>query len=453
MDTSNNILDRQEQMLEPQPQQVQQGVPVNRTPSDDNNSTKDGVMNNNTPNSMHRNSTSHQNNHIPLQGENNEPSSLMHGRITELERRLIMFENMFHALSGKLDQHFKKYDVIIQSQQQQIKELNSIVSTLLNDQVRNAEILRDKLSNSVSGISAQSNLITGVPNTHQHQTHHNNTQINQQQQQSSLQNDFRRRSTLAFSQPGTEEFFEDMLNNDNISMANDPSTTATTNRTTSTINNNSTLGRQADKVSSMQQIDTHPHITFMDKQPAIIKESYHPTSDPTRKASMEIEYPAHVTEYNNHTSVAIPSQHLPQSNGNTTITYLNKMVHTNPDDNVTLKFRNNGVLPIHNFQFIKSPHSVREIWLEYVEGIKGRPSIKEMENIYHSSWRREPAVTKRYARRKVLCKAIETGLKRGYDLENIINVLENHRIVDHEKGTKQPLGWLCQPANIPQAFK
>ncbi len=94
-----------------------------------------------------------------------------------------------------------------------------------------------------------------------------------------------------------------------------------------------------------------------------------------------------------------------------------------------------------------------EIWKEYTEGIDGQPSIREMESLYSTGWRRDAAVNKRYSRRKVLWKAIETGLSRGYTLDYIIDLLENYRIIDPEKNTKQPIGWLCQVNNIPDLLK
>lgn len=106
-----------------------------------------------------------------------------------------------------------------------------------------------------------------------------------------------------------------------------------------------------------------------------------------------------------------------------------------------------------NFQFLKSPHSVKEVWKEYVEGVHGQPSIREMENLYQTGWRRDPAVNKRYARRKVLWKAIENGLAKGYSLEHVIDLLEKYRYIDREKGTKHPIGWTCQNHNIPEILR
>ena len=108
---------------------------------------------------------------------------------------------------------------------------------------------------------------------------------------------------------------------------------------------------------------------------------------------------------------------------------------------------------IKTFKFIKSPKSVFDIWNEYTKGFSGQPSIKEMEAIYKTDWRRDPAVNKRYARRKVLWKAIENGLAKGFTLDYTIELLEDHRCSDRFKGVKEPIGWLCQRSSIPEALR
>lgn len=106
-----------------------------------------------------------------------------------------------------------------------------------------------------------------------------------------------------------------------------------------------------------------------------------------------------------------------------------------------------------NFKFFNSPQSIMDIWKEYTEGFEGQPSIKEMEQMYHVSWRREPAMNKRYHRRRVLCKAIERGLEKGFHLDEVLRMLENARIVDAERGTKHPISWICQFSHIPDMLK
>ena len=86
----------------------------------------------------------------------NENEAMLTNRVAELERRMSMFEGIFHALSNRLDLHFKKYDVVVNSQQQQINELTAFLSTLLNDQQRHAEILSEKLAGTLHGVSATS---------------------------------------------------------------------------------------------------------------------------------------------------------------------------------------------------------------------------------------------------------------------------------------------------------
>lgn len=442
-----------------------QGTPVNHSGSNSNHTTNNN-SGHNSGHSSHRGSNHSIN--TPLKNNNNsginngncingnDDDVEVNGRVAELERRLIMFENMFHALSGKLDQHFKKYDMIIQSQQQQINELNSIVSTLLNDQVSNAEIIRDKLSNSVNGISSQSSLISGIPMVPPPGPFQQQQQMQQQQQQQQQMipqqqvpmngsNMGRRSSNVTFVQTGAEELLEDILNNETTTTTSDDNSnpnSATTTTTITTSNNITATRRQSG-------------IMVMDKPPTFVKETYDPSNDTTEKRTVHMQYPS-ITEYTtnngNMNGNGIITTQLTHNGNNLSPSDGNQRTRTY--HNIHQKYHNsNGMQPIVEFKFIKSPHSVREIWLEYVEGVKGQPSIKEMEALYQSAWRREPAVTKRYSRRKVLCKAIENGISKGYDLENIINLLENHRIMNHEKGIKQPIGWLCQPGNIPQVFK
>lgn len=348
-------------------------------------------------------------------------STEINARLAEAERRLAMFETMFHALSGKLDHHFKRYDMIIQSQQQQVNALNSIVSTLLNDQVTNAEIIRDKLSHNVNDISSQSSIITGMSHFNPPPPqHHSQFQPQPQQQQQHLN----RTSNLMFVQADTDELLEDILNNDTPTTTSDDHANSNSISHSHSKSTNSIAPTRSQSSSGVMNMDPKP--------PVFVKETYDPNNDSTEKSTVHIQYPP-ISEY--------PSNETFHGNGHI------------PQSQSHPKYTHSNIPQITDFKFIKWPHSVREIWLEYVEGVKGQPSIKDMEALYQSSWRREASVTKRYSRRKVLCKAIENGLSKGYDLENIINILENHRIIDHENGIKQPIGWLCRPANIPQVFK
>ena len=79
--------------------------------------------------------------------------SLLTTRIADLERQIAMYERLFQTFSAKLDHHFKKYDLVINSQQQQINALSDVISTLLNDQYRYAGILRDKMMSTLDGVT------------------------------------------------------------------------------------------------------------------------------------------------------------------------------------------------------------------------------------------------------------------------------------------------------------
>lgn len=105
-----------------------------------------------------------------------------------------------------------------------------------------------------------------------------------------------------------------------------------------------------------------------------------------------------------------------------------------------------------DYAFIKAPSTVEEIWNEYSVGLNNQPSIRELEAEYKTGWRRDPATSKKFNRRKSIYKAIERGLQKGYRLNECIEFLENYRFIDSEKNLKQPIGWLCH-GNIPPQLK
>ncbi|KAI8399410.1 hypothetical protein J6895_01049 [Nakaseomyces glabratus] len=125
--------------------------------------THDSVSTGSSSNSKN-NGGNNNNSNIPNGNSSMGDDIMVLSRINDIERRMMMFENMFHALSGRLDHHFKKYDVLVSSQQQQISELNAVITTLLNDQYRHAEFVRDKLSHSLHGISSTSISLNGISN-------------------------------------------------------------------------------------------------------------------------------------------------------------------------------------------------------------------------------------------------------------------------------------------------
>ncbi len=105
-----------------------------------------------------------------------------------------------------------------------------------------------------------------------------------------------------------------------------------------------------------------------------------------------------------------------------------------------------------DYAFIKAPSSVEEIWNEYSVGLNNQPSIRQLEEEYKTGWRRDPATSKKFNRRKAIYRAIEKGLEKGYSLQNCIQLLEDYRYIDREKNLKQPIGWLCH-GNLPEELK
>ncbi|CCF57155.1 hypothetical protein KAFR_0C01620 [Kazachstania africana CBS 2517] len=342
-------------------------------------------------------------------------------RIEDLEQRISLFEELFHAFSSKLDQHFKKYDTVIQSQQQQINDLNSTISIMLNDQVRHSEILREKLSTTLHSISATSSIpdnhyysTTDMQNPQSHMHHH-------QQQQDD-------------GNVVVNAIFNDILS--------DKTDIATTNNSVL-----DELNSEIKKTSFAEQADNvRQNETF---QSSIMNGLNNGTHEINAKRPLKIET-------NQHTPVAMENNS--RSNSTADI-YLNgptfsnaRFQDQNAEDSFEAKRRKYSNY-LANFQFLKNPQTVLEVWKEYTEGINDQPSIKEMENLYQTSWRRDNATNKRYGRRKPLWKAIELGLTRGYELDYIIDLLESCRYTDDAKRSKHPIGWLCQSNNIPALLK
>ena len=104
-------------------------------------------------------------------------------RLEDLERQISLYERLFQSFSSKLDHHFKKYDVLISSQQQQINMLTDALSTMLNDQYRYSEILRDKLGTALSSVSATHVSMRGIDGQRVDQRQQQQGQGQQQSQQ------------------------------------------------------------------------------------------------------------------------------------------------------------------------------------------------------------------------------------------------------------------------------
>ncbi|OXB44318.1 hypothetical protein B1J92_E02079g [Nakaseomyces glabratus] len=448
--------------------------------------THDSVSTGSSSNSKN-NGGNNNNSNIPNGNSSMGDDIMVLSRINDIERRMMMFENMFHALSGRLDHHFKKYDVLVSSQQQQISELNAVITTLLNDQYRHAEFVRDKLSHSLHGISSTSISLNGISN--QNNDNRSNGFANNNS------------SGVASGSSNGVNSQGNTNNNSNRSSStshlNNPNMLGNNSSGTGNNHNNNSVG-----ASNSNQSVTHTILDDILNEHDLQDKKYSGNRNPgdmnsrndvNDKSQQSPRDPMslkktkfiHHRQYNDvtdgdsvipYTNPYVDQSGHQQNNLTSNILFNDSTSGQNAGNQGTQQATQNReegmpsspgrksysskrgpkkkkVMYHKPFQFIKSPHSVMEIWKEYTEGIDGQPSIREMESLYLTGWRRDAAVNKRYSRRKVLWKAIETGLSRGYTLDYIIDLLENYRIIDPEKNTKQPIGWLCQVNNIPDLLK
>ena len=275
--------------------------------------------------------------------------------MTDLERQVHMYERLFQTLSAKLDHHFKRYDTVVNAQQQQITSLSDVITTLLNDQCRYTGVLREKLGNTLEGIKS----------------------------------------------------------------------------TTSSMNPMISLTGNVGEKS-------------FESQPSFPEPPSNPAVAPPVILNFENSHavrPAHVLQPNT------DPKHGADENG----TY-------NADDSLTgaendFLQSSDEEQSYADFQFLASPKSVLDIWLEYTKGLNRRPPLKYMEAKYGSTWRRDAASNRMFYRRMVLCRAIEKGLSRGYPLKEVIGTLEKHRKQNPKSKEKESIGWLCHYSNIPDKFK
>ncbi|SCW04590.1 LAFE_0H16908g1_1 [Lachancea fermentati] len=401
----------------------------------------------------------------------NDPSMLV-SRVADLERQIAMYEKLFQTFSAKLDHHFKKYDLVINTQQQQIKALNDVIATLLNDQYRYSGILRDKLTDSLDGIAATSTSLhdSGAdPKAHARGAHD--------------------KGFIAGQDGGLAE----------------PSSTSSTNES---LNYGSSVNALLGDIISPESLTTTPNQPGLPSLP--VKRAFaNPNMDysPKRMSMVETPTDAKLPSEQEHHNMAYASfkstgdfSSLDNDGGRDAAchaasvrvtegssSYAGDDMRLDADANCAPQLpqpgdrdeedaagaKPDGADPnvkeelyytcrgqrkkrsvfVGEFRFLSSPQSVMEIWKEYTEGFAGQPSLKDMELTYHTSWRREPGVSKKFFRRKVLCRAIEKGLERGYQLQEIVDILEKCRLIDPEKGLKQPIGWLCRHSNVPDVFK
>lgn len=355
-------------------------------------------------------------------------------RLEDLERQISLYERLFQSFSSKLDHHFKKYDVLISSQQQQINMLTDALSTMLNDQYRYSEILRDKLGTALSSVSATHVSMRGIDGQRVDQRQQQQGQ-GQQQSQQTQQDPQGQQPALA----NVDAFLEDFMTPE-VEMPNP-------------------VPRRA-KLGSFQTKPT--------RMP-----TNHPVEDSFR--SLDVDVP--VAALQNVGVGVVNARQMPTTASNkrkngssSTVTdvanrSLNQQSSGLAQNQAQVSqleeekyFTGRGQskkrkIYTGKFKFFNSPQSIMDIWKEYTEGFDGQPSIKEMEQMYHVSWRREPAMNKRYHRRRVLCKAIERGVEKGFHLQEILRMLEDARIADAERGTKHPISWICQFSHIPEILR
>lgn len=419
----------------------------------------------------------------------------MEDRLSNLERQISVFERMVHMLSGSLDHRFKRYDMIICSQQQQISELNAVLSTFLNDEYRHAEVLREKLTGTLHGISATAASLGNTihvngrfdaENTNRSldpdaifgdilgdESPHTASRVSDKQDHTQRNGDSRPFDT-PFDETNPQQQQQQVRHvrqheetaptansngsNTNQNDINAANTIAITNSRGDSNENGNGTGVEHDGEATMKSIPPEH-----DRQLGILSygdfdhlsEAEKPTSHPVSNSDSQAHFysdPRANSQHVRNSSNSNDSDHHP--NGQSQVNSNDLGPDLKEEQYITNKGRKRKrSVYIGNFQFLKSPHSVMEVWKEYTEGINGQPSIREMETIYQTGWRRDPAVNKRYSRRKVLCKAIETGLARGYSLEYIVGLLEDYRYINREKGLKQPIGWICQGQNIPESLR
>ncbi|AET37815.1 Msn1p Ecym_2058 [Eremothecium cymbalariae DBVPG len=497
-------------------------------------------------------------------------------RVLDLERQISMYERLFQTFSAKLDHHFKKYDLVLNAQQQQINVLTDVVSTMLNDQYRYAGVLRDKLAGSLDGIITTSGSIGTIqPNgsmlhtqqhtqqqhtQHQHQQERQEPQAqtgqpsrcqgesqsggqSQQQQHTGGQQvgqearqipEHRRKlSKNSHGHPSSQdederdltnvdailgEFIPPQVSPDDEEMQGGSVPTAGTASSSAGAKRNGmkkhskgpiehkfiiSNGRKSSSrgggdagvagshhvVSKRRRGDFVPHkeYEFRDDEFSTLGTDSHHGLESGAATSLTDSYSQQVDDDHPHRHQQQPQRPQPQSQSQQQQQPQQPQQqheHQRPDSvsippgeespalssapsssshldtNVKEEqyYTHRGLkkkrkIYVGKFEFLNSPQTVMDIWKEYTEGYNGQPSLRDMELMYQTSWRRDAAVNKRFHRRKVLCKAIERGLERGYDLNDVVRVLEESRIIDSARNLKQPIGWLCQGVNIPDMFK
>lgn len=366
-------------------------------------------------------------------------------RINNVERQLSIYERLFQTFSGKLDYHFKRYDLLIKNQKQQINALTEILSGLLRDQSNYSNLLRDKFIRSLNDLAQTEPHLSGLNNL---QT--DNTQNEQHPQFNG--------SSLSNFDAILGEFISPQVQTDEFPIIDKPI-------------KKPIMKRMEHRFIVHQRSLQHDHLN---SNKSCIDAKIQNKSAESSTTGFNVNFSTlneniHLNSNNNHTvnspigkNTIKTSDSIFQNKVDSIGTSVSPVKPLSLDSESQIKEeqyytykgkKKKRKIYVGQIEFLNSPQSVMDIWNEYTEGIKGQPSLKEMELIYHTSWRRDPAVNKRFHRRKVLCKAIERGLDRGFSLQDIVQLLENSRIIDKDRGLKQPIGWLCQGINIPDVLK
>ncbi|SCU80167.1 LADA_0B05424g1_1 [Lachancea dasiensis] len=122
------------------------------------------------------------------------------------------------------------------------------------------------------------------------------------------------------------------------------------------------------------------------------------------------------------------------------------LIHWNGPPTPSSQLGERDILEKWGIRFSEKYTTISEVWNEYHRvGTKG-VSIKSLEASFSTRWRAnlKKNVKKKYSRRLIIIRAIETGMKRGKTLEECISILETFLTE-----AKKPVSHLYRKANLP----
>lgn len=107
------------------------------------------------------------------------------------------------------------------------------------------------------------------------------------------------------------------------------------------------------------------------------------------------------------------------------------------------------VLDKWGVKFSDKYETIWDVWNEYNNLGTKDFSIKQLEDSYANVWRKylKKSVKKKYNRRLVVIRAIETSVRKGRLLEETIGILENHL-----KEMNKPVSYYYTKSNLPAGF-